>query len=181
MKRETERIHRILRDLLDFARPAVPKKPGERETPGDVREAVDDVLALVKPQRAFRETSVRGDIPGDLPRVTLSHQHIVQVVLNLMLNAADAAPAGAITVRASALDKHVRLEVEDDGPGIAPDVLGKLFEPFVSTKPVGEGTGLGLAVCRGLVEAAGGTIAVEPAGERGARFVLDLPKEPEDA
>jgi signal transduction histidine kinase len=89
----------------------------------------------------------------------------------------------------------VRLEVEDDGPGIAPDVRDKLFEPFVTTKPVGEGTGLGLAVCRGLVEAVGGTITVDPnavelagetAGEvagvgaaksvrKGARFVIELP------
>jgi two-component system NtrC family sensor kinase len=69
--------------------------------------------------------------------------------------------------------------VEDDGPGVAPEVRDKLFEPFVTTKRVGEGTGLGLAVCRGLVEAVGGTIAVEPGGGGGgARFVVELPAEP---
>jgi signal transduction histidine kinase len=177
MKRETERIHRILRDLLDFARPAVQRREEDPETAGDVREAVDDVLALVRPQKAFRDVDLRADVAPDVFRVTLSHQRIVQVVLNLVLNAADAAPRGHVTVRAArAAEGKVRLEVEDDGPGIAPEVQGKLFEPFVTTKPVGEGTGLGLAVCRGLVEAVGGTIAVE-AGAIGARFVIELPAE----
>ncbi len=178
MKRETERIHRILRDLLDFARPAAQQVPGEPEAAGDVREAVNDVLALVKPQKALRDVALRADVAPDVPRVTLSHQRIVQVVLNLVLNAADAAPRGHVTVRAArAAEGRVRLEVEDDGPGIAEEVAHKLFEPFVTTKPVGEGTGLGLAVCRGLVEAVGGTIGVEP-GALGARFVIELPGEP---
>jgi signal transduction histidine kinase len=177
MKRETERIHRILRDLLDFARPARAGREGEPEAAGDVREAVNDVLALVKPQKAFRDVELAAEIAPDLPRVTLSHQRIVQVVLNLVLNAADATPRGHVTVRAEqAGEGRVRIAVEDDGPGIAPEVRDKLFEPFVTTKPVGEGTGLGLAVCRGLVEAAAGTIAVEARGEGGARFLVELPR-----
>jgi signal transduction histidine kinase len=178
MKRETERIHRILRDLLDFARPAVQRREGEPEAAGDVREAVNDVLSLVKPQRAFRDVTVRADIAAEIGRVTLSHQRIVQVVLNLVLNAADAAPRGQLQVRAArAALGTVRIEVEDDGPGIADEVRARLFEPFVTTKSVGEGTGLGLAVCRGLVESVGGTISVERGAERGARFVIELPEE----
>ncbi len=176
MKRETERIHRILRDLLDFARPAAQRGAGEPEAAGDVREAVDDVIALVKPQKAFRDVELGAEVAPDLPRVTLSHQRIVQVVLNVMLNAADAAPRGRVMLRAArAPSGAVRVEIEDNGPGIAPDVRDRLFEPFVTTKPVGEGTGLGLAVCRGLVEAVGGTIGVEASGEGGARFVIELP------
>jgi signal transduction histidine kinase len=188
MKGETERIHRILRDLLDFARPAVPARAGEPEAAGDVREAVDDVLKLVRPQRAFRDVDLLAEVAADMPRVTLSHQGIQQVLLNLLLNAADAAGSdagragraggrGRVTVRAMRAEGKVRVEVEDDGPGIEPEVQGRLFEPFVTTKAVGEGTGLGLAVCRGLVEAVGGTIGVEAAGERGARFVIELPAE----
>jgi two-component system NtrC family sensor kinase len=182
MKRETERIHRILRDLLDFARPAVHRPQGEPdpeiEAAGDLREAVNDVVALVKPQKALRDVDLRADVAPDVPRVTLSHQRIVQVVLNLVLNAADAAPRGRVTVRAvRGTEGKARVEVEDDGPGIAVSVRERLFEPFVTTKPVGEGTGLGLAVCRGLVEAVGGTIAVETAEGGGARFVVELPEE----
>ncbi len=78
----------------------------------------------------------------------------------------------------------MRVEVEDDGPGHRARGGDRLFEPFVTTKPVGQGTGLGLAVCRGLVEAAGGTIGVEAGGApgeppRGARFVIELPAAPE--
>ena len=178
MKRETERIHRILRDLLDFARPAAQSSGGEPEAAGDVREAVGDVLSLVKPQKAFRDVELAADVAPDVPRVTLSHQRLVQVLLNLLLNAADAAPRGHVTLRAArAGDGKVRIEVEDDGPGISPAVRDRLFEPFVTTKPVGQGTGLGLAVCRGLVDAAGGTVGVEPSGRGGARFVIDLPAE----
>ena len=181
MKRETERIHRILRDLLDFARPAAPSTaPPAPEPAGSVGDALADVVALVKPQKALRDVALSTEVAADLPRVALSHQRIVQVLLNLVLNAADAAPrpGGRVAVRAARLGAdRVRVEVEDNGPGIAAEVRDKLFEPFVTTKGVGEGTGLGLAVCRGLVEAAGGSISVETAAAGGARFVVDLPAE----
>jgi signal transduction histidine kinase len=70
----------------------------------------------------------------------------------------------------------VRLSVEDDGPGVAAEVRDRLFEPFVTTKEVGRGSGLGLAVCRGLVEASGGTIVLDETLERGARFLVELPR-----
>jgi signal transduction histidine kinase len=179
MKRETERIHKVLRDLLDFARPAARAPAGGREPPGSIGEALGDVVALVTPQKGFREIALAVDVAPDLPAVALSHERLVQVLLNLLLNAADAVPerGGRVTVRARRGEHGcVRVEVDDNGPGIAPSVRAKLFEPFVTTKEVGKGTGLGLAVCRGLVEAAGGTIAAEEAPEGGARFVLEVPE-----
>jgi signal transduction histidine kinase len=175
MKRETERIHRILRDLLDFARPARPA--AGPEPPGSIAEAADDVRALVRPQKSFREVELTLSIEPDLPLVALSHQRVVQLLLNLLLNAADAAPprGGRVAVRAEKRGDRVQIVVEDNGSGIADEVKGSLFEPFVTTRPVGEGTGLGLAVCRGLVEAVGGSIGVEGAEGGGARFVIDLP------
>ncbi|XYH97328.1 ATP-binding protein [Sorangium sp. So ce1128] len=182
MKRETERIHRILRDLLDFARPAAggagdAGEAGE-EPSGAVADAVDDVVSLVAPQKAFREVELARDVAPDVPPVPLSHGRLVQVLLNLLLNAADAVPraGGRVAVRASrGADGGARIEVEDNGPGIAEAVRDTLFEPFITTKQVGEGTGLGLAVCRGLVEAAGGSIGVERGEGGGARFVVLLP------
>jgi signal transduction histidine kinase len=92
------------------------------------------------------------------------------------MNAADAVGAGGkIRVAAERGNGGVRLLVEDDGPGVDPRVVAQLFEPFVTTKEVGKGTGLGLAVCRGLVEAAGGSIALDREYARGARFVVELP------
>ncbi|XXT18995.1 HAMP domain-containing sensor histidine kinase [Sorangium sp. So ce429] len=182
MKRETERIHRILRDLLDFARPAAggagdAGEAGE-EPSGAVADAVDDVVSLVAPQKAFRGVELARDVAPDVPPVPLSHGRLVQVLLNLLLNAADAVPraGGRVALRASrGADGGARIEVEDNGPGIAEAVRETLFEPFITTKQVGEGTGLGLAVCRGLVEAAGGSIGVERGEGGGARFVVLLP------
>jgi signal transduction histidine kinase len=106
---------------------------------------------------------------------------LTQVLLNIVLNAGAAvagrgAAGGHVVVRARTLEgDRVRIEVEDDGPGVAAAVREKLFEPFVTTKDVGEGTGLGLAVCRGLVESAGGEIGFDPAYDGGARFYVLLP------
>jgi signal transduction histidine kinase len=174
MRRETERINRILRDLLAFARPS--SAGVDSRQPGDVEAAVHDTAALVMPHPALREVELALDVHGELPRVTLTREQLEQVLLNLVLNAADAAgPGGHIRIEASRSTGGVELSVSDDGPGVAEIVRDRLFEPFVTTKETGKGTGLGLAVCRGLVEAAGGTIELDSAHARGARFVIALP------
>lgn len=179
MRKETERIHVVVRDLLDYARP----EAGPASTqPSAVSEIVADALALVRPQRTFRGIDVRVEVPGDL-RAALSPQRLTQVLLNLLLNASsalDAKPTGeprTLVVRAREEGaSKVRIEVEDDAAGVAPDMREKIFDPFVTTKDVGAGTGLGLAVCRGIVEGAGGRIFVDPSHARGARFVVELPR-----
>jgi signal transduction histidine kinase len=175
MRKETDRINAILRDLLDFARPAATSATAASE-PGDVEAAIYDTVALVSPQKSLREVELAVDVHPGLPPVTLSRERQVQVLLNLILNAADAcAKGGRVAIAAGPSEGGVRIVVEDDGPGVAPEVRSRLFEPFVTTKEVGKGTGLGLAVCRGLVEAAGGTIALDASHAPGARFVIDLP------
>jgi signal transduction histidine kinase len=175
MRRETERVHRILRDLLAFARPSSVEKAAPQ--PGDVEGAVHDTAALVMPHPALRDVDLALDLHRELPLVALGREQLVQVLLNLVLNAADAVgPRGHIRIEAQPASGGVRLVVSDDGPGVAPEVRERLFEPFVTTKEVGKGTGLGLAVCRGLVEAVGGTIELDATVERGARFVIELPR-----
>jgi two-component system, NtrC family, sensor kinase len=176
MRRETERIHKILRDLLDFARPSQNSDPIALREPGDVAGAVDDALALVRPQKAMKPIRIDRQLDDPLPLVALARSELVQVLLNLLLNAADALNGeGSVTVRARLKGKSVRIEVEDNGPGLAESVRERLFEPFVTTKEVGKGTGLGLAVCRGLVEGAGGIIGWDASFVGGARFVVELP------
>ena len=175
MRRETERIHRILRDLLQFARPGA-RSSSEPIEPGDVSAAITDTATLVAPQKALKEVEIQLDIEQDLPLVPLSREQLVQILLNLMLNAADAVGGGGhIGVRARTTGGQVELTVEDDGPGVPKAIRERLFEPFATTKEVGRGTGLGLAVCRGLVEAAGGTIALDEQHTAGAKFVILLP------
>jgi two-component system NtrC family sensor kinase len=181
MRRETERIHRILRDLLQFARPAAGHTQSSDSDPGDVATAVQDTSALVLPQKGMRDIQLVTDVEPGLPAVSLSREQLVQVLLNLVLNATDACgPGGRVRVAAQAHGsgpaRGVRIAVEDNGPGVAPPVREHLFEPFVTTKEVGKGTGLGLAVCRGLVEAAGGTISLDGSVTTGARFIIELPR-----
>ncbi len=177
MKKETERIHMILRDLLDFARPEQPSPSAAPPEPAVVGEVIDDVMALVKPQRGFHNITLIKDLAEGALVVVLPSPRLTQVLLNIVLNAGDAIgpKGGRIILRAKNHNQRVQIEVEDNGPGITLGVRDRIFEPFVTTKDVGAGTGLGLAVCRGLVEAAGGEISIDITYEGGARFVVSLP------
>jgi signal transduction histidine kinase len=184
MKRETERIGGVLRDLLDFARPEGGRTSMHLPAaPADVERVVEDVFALLRPQKPFKSLALNVDAEKDPVRVALSAPKLTQVLLNVTLNAGAAlasreggvTDADSVTVRVRRRDGRVRIEVEDTGPGIPPSMRERVFEPFVTTKDVGEGTGLGLSVCRGLVEAAGGTIGVDGSYRQGARVVIEVP------
>jgi two-component system, NtrC family, sensor kinase len=185
MRKETERINVVVRDLLDYARPEN-GPPSGRLAIADVAEVTSDALALVRPQKEWKGVDVHVDLADGL-EVMLSPQRLTQVLLNLLLNAAAAladkpndAPR-SLTVRARMADPTtVRIEVEDDGPGIPEALRDRIFDPFVTTKDVGSGTGLGLAVCRGIVEGAAGHIYVDAKYTKGARFVVELPAMLED-
>lgn len=176
MKKETERIHTILRDLLDFARPEESPESTGQFTPANVKRTADEVAALAKPQKIFRDVKLTIDAPNDL-HVRMTTARLTQVLLNLLMNAG-AALAGKkdprVSVRAKKVADEIVIEIEDNGPGVRADLRDQIFEPFVTSKDVGEGTGLGLSVCRGLVEAAGGTVALDESYEGGARFVIRL-------
>lgn len=183
MKRETERVSHVLRDLLDFARPRT-ADAGATAGRADVREAALIVTALVQPQKQMQNIELDVSVDADVPEVGLSSERLQQVLLNLVLNAADVAHS-RIELRGRLDGDAVLITVEDDGPGVVPSVRKRLFEPFVTSKEIGKGTGLGLAVCRGLVEAVGGTIELREDGVEGdklrlggALFALRLPLAP---
>lgn len=182
MRKETERIHVVVRDLLDYARPEENGPPSGRPALADVSEVVNDAVALVRPQKEWRGVDLVVDVAAGL-HVGLSSQRLTQVLLNLLLNAgaalADKQPSHAprtVTVRAKAAGAgRARIDVEDDGTGVPADMRDRIFDPFVTTKDVGSGTGLGLAVCRGIVEGVHGRIYVDATYTKGARFVVELP------
>jgi len=174
MKKETERIHAVVRDLLEFARPDRAKSNEESSVARvDVRGVVDEVISLLRTQESFRNVALRAEIAGT-PTVTMPAPRLTQVLLNLVLNAgAAASPGGVVRVRAHAIeDGSVRIDVEDDGPGVAPEVRGRLFEPFVTGKP--EGVGLGLALARHVALAHHGSVTWAREGAL-TRFRLTLP------
>ncbi len=172
MQKETERVSRVLRDLLDFARPG--SASTEAVGAADVAEVAAGVRALLSPQKSLQKIDLQLAIPDELPLAGIASERLSQLLLNLLLNAADAARSVVALACREQAGKLV-LTIEDDGPGIAASVRGRIFEPFVTTKEVGKGTGLGLAVCRGLVEAVGGTIRVADGQLGGACFVVELP------
>jgi two-component system NtrC family sensor kinase len=185
MKKETERVNAVLRNLLDFARAPTARPAGTGEIraredvdPGSVGRAIDTVVTLIAPQRGLKGVAIERDVSDGLPLVDMSDEHLTQVLLNLVLNAGDAAPSDggkiAIAARVGSAGS-VTLTVEDNGSGIAPEIAATLFEPFATTKDVGKGTGLGLSVCKGLVEAVGGSISADKSPLGGARFTIELP------
>ncbi|MFO0675174.1 MAG: HAMP domain-containing sensor histidine kinase [Polyangiaceae bacterium] len=187
MRKETDRIHGVVRDLLDFARPEHSTTSTTMIAAGcKVSDVVDDVFALVRPQKNFKAIVLEREIPSPSPFVAIPAPRLTQVLLNTLMNAGDAIhgargsearPAtGRIVLRVAVADDVVRIDVEDDGPGIPEEVRARVFEPFVTTKDVGAGTGLGLAVCRGLIEGAKGRIEIDPTYTSGARIVIRLPK-----
>jgi CheY-like chemotaxis protein len=115
-------------------------------------------------------------IEGSLPEVSMDPTAIAQVITNLVVNAAQAAKEGGrVSLTGRTASNGIEIVVEDNGPGIAPDDIARLFEPFFTTKPPGAGTGLGLAVSRGIVEVHQGTLMAENIARGGARFTLNLP------
>ncbi|HET9554207.1 MAG TPA: ATP-binding protein [Anaeromyxobacteraceae bacterium] len=165
---ETARIDAIVRDLLDFARPA-PSAP----MPVHVAPAVDAALRLARMQPRCRDVSVRLLGLDELPAVVADERRLAQVVLNLLLNAADAMGGrGEVVITGSAEGGAVQVDVADSGPGIPEALRSRVFDPFFTTKEPGQGTGLGLAVCHGIMESFGGTIEV--VGERPGGATLRL-------
>ncbi|MBM7117473.1 HAMP domain-containing histidine kinase [Archangium primigenium] len=168
------RIQRIVTDLRYFSRDGLSQE--EWGAPGEaMQEARRQALGHMA-----RLGDVALEVPDGLPRVRLGQSHLIQVLLNLLINAAEAvessrpARPARIQLRASHTPSEIRVEVEDNGPGIPAEVLPRLFEPFFTTKAPGKGSGLGLTLCREYVARVGGSLTAENRPEGGARFVLTL-------
>ncbi len=169
--REAERIDRLVRDLLDYARPG----RGENEFI-DLGTFVTDLLGMLSGQGAFKNLTVSSDVAPGLPPLFLDRHKLMQVLVNLLLNARDAMQGGGeLRVRAYGEPGYVVLGVSDSGEGIAPENREKIFEPFFTTKEPGQGTGLGLAISARIVESFGGSIAVESMPGEGTNFTVRLP------
>jgi PAS domain S-box-containing protein len=175
---EAARTRRIVQNLLDFAR----QRPPERHRTA-IRGLIDSVVALQSYSLGAGLIEVDVDVPDGLPAVELDRGQLQQVLVNLTHNAIYAIKTGGggrIRISAStegpADVPRVRLTVMDDGPGVEPEHVDRLFEAFFTTKPPSDGTGLGLSVSYGIVAAHGGELRYGPsAWGRGAAFTFDLP------
>ena len=169
---ETQRIHLIIRELLDFARPVE-----DAIESVDMQSVVEQSLQLVGPQRRLREVQTDQSGLSTLPPVAANGQRLIQVMVNLLLNAADAMEGeGTITITGQhqEQDKRVEVRLTNTGPTIPKEDRGRIFDPFFSTKEPGKGTGLGLAVAQAIVESYEGVLTLDEDAGR-TTFVVSLP------
>ncbi len=169
---QVDRLAVITRRLKGFAR-----RPGSELAAVPLAPAVERVLAMVGPR--LREQGVTVDVDYGLRPVAVRAEQVrlEQVLLNLLTNALDAMKRqeyGAVFVRIEPGSVRTRLSVADTGPGIAAEMLPDLFEPFATTKPTGEGLGLGLSIAAAILRDFGGTLTAANRAEGGAVFTLDL-------
>lgn len=176
---EVARLERMLDDLLRHARPShqLTIEEGSR-----IDEAIETTLQLLTYRSREKGVTLESAIREELPALALSRDGLRQILMNLLINAIGVTPQGGrVVIRADWSEQtanHVLLVVEDEGPGIADAIRDHVFEPFWTTRGEGVG-GLGLAICKRIVEQAGGTIALETyadeTGSSGARMSVELP------
>ena len=210
IEQESARIDRIVRDLLNYARPT----NAEYEKV-DVADLLADTFAMLDRQGILKKIKSSMEIAEDLPSLFIDRHQLLQVLINLIINARDAMPEGGeISVRAYCGELHmnpgksshqpsyttmgrrkedfqgafrasflsgraftncVKIEVHDSGIGIDEQNMGRIFDPFFSTKEPGKGTGLGLSISARIIDSFGGRITVESAKGKGTRFIIWLP------
>lgn len=166
---DINQLESVIRDLIELAR------PGELKLmPADLNGVVRTLLKQLDARLLHRQVSVELNLADRLPLVLADAGRFSQALLNVIVNAVDAMPNGGIlTIATRFEDPNVILEVDDDGVGIDPDILDRVFDPFVSSKP--EGVGLGLVNARAVIESHGGGIELGPRQPRGTRAKMTIP------
>jgi signal transduction histidine kinase len=178
---DTERRLRVVQDQIGKVTNAVRglvehvRRPGP-DAPIDVGDLLGAIGVLVRPRLTASGIRISEDIASGLPPVRGDRSELEMALLNLVSNAVDAMPAGGdLRVGASAMDDGLQIVVADSGSGIPPDLLPRIFEPWVTSKPPGRGTGLGLSITRDVIERMGGTIAAASVHGDGTVFTIALP------
>jgi signal transduction histidine kinase len=168
---QTRRAGDIVRNLLDFSR--------FRETSFDemsINEIINTSTKLIANEASLKNIRIRLKLGQNLSLVKVDKNQMQQVLINVFLNAIQAMPdEGELEVESYSEDGYVRVDITDTGPGISPDILERIFDPFFSTKEVGKGTGLGLSVAYGIIKKHNGSITANSQPGKGTIFSIKLP------
>ncbi|MDP3545055.1 MAG: PAS domain S-box protein [Phreatobacter sp.] len=186
-KRRAERIHaaadragRIVKSFLAMAR----QRPEKRETT-QINELVRATADMLAYGLRSHDVTLDLDLDPNLPAIIADRDFIGQVIANLVINAQhaliDLEPPRKVTISTRRKNGHVRLVVSDNGHGVPDAIAGRIFEPYFTTKPSGVGTGIGLSICKTVVESHGGSIGLDRSEEGGARFTVLIPVAAGDA
>jgi two-component system sensor histidine kinase HydH len=172
MIQEVDRLNRVISQLLDYARPMTMQR---QEV--SIQDIIRHALRMIEAQAREKGITLQADLPAEIPAAGIDADRMKQVFLNLYLNALGAMEDGGLlsVVLAELPGEHIRIEIRDTGVGIAPEDLGRIFDPYFTTKP--SGTGLGLAIVQKIVDAHGGEIQVASAPGQGTTVTILLPAE----
>jgi PAS domain S-box-containing protein len=171
---EAQRASQVVKNLLTFAR-----KHSAAKERVNINEVIGKVLELRAYEQNLENIKVKARYDSALPEIMADYFQLQQVFLNIVINAEyfmkEANHKGNLTITTEKVGNKIRASFADDGPGIAKENLGHIFDPFYTTKEVGRGTGLGLSICHGIVAEHGGEIYVESELGKGATFIVELP------
>lgn len=175
IEQEADRLSQVLTKLLGFSRMDEPKKDLL-----DMNEIVDDTVMFMEHHLTrFKNVELSIEKNSSLPMVSVDKIHVQQTMVNIILNAAQAMPEGGqIRIRTGANDQYVFIAISDTGMGIKEEDLENIFEPFFTTKEKEQGTGLGLSLCKRLIEANAGKIEVDSKVGKGTTFTIMIPISP---
>ena len=171
---QAKRASKIIANLQSFARRYKPKKE-----PVHVVDILDKVLDFRSYEMQVSNIALVKNIEPRIPLIMGDEHQLDKAFLNIIINAeqsmTEARGAGTLTIDVRRIDDKVRVSISDDGVGLAEETISKIFDPFFTTRDVGQGTGLGLSVCYGIIHEHDGTITVESKPDEGAEFIVDLP------
>ena len=171
IKENIDRITKIVRELVDFSRP-----PSYETAIQDITTVIKTALGIVKYDKRVRKVKFETDLQNELPMVSIAADQLLQVFVNILLNALDAIEGnGIITVKSYNDGKKVLVEIQDNGCGMDQITISKIFDPFFTTKDVGKGTGLGLSVSYGIIKRFKGEIRVDSFLKEGSIFTISIP------
>jgi PAS domain S-box-containing protein len=166
-----DRISKIVRELVDFSRP-----PGQERLTIQITDIIKTALGIVKFDKRVKQVQFETKLDPDLPKINIVPDQVLQVFINILINALDAIEGnGRIDVKSYHDKENIYIEIIDNGCGMDKETISKIFDPFFSTKEVGKGTGLGLSVSYGIIKKFKGDILVQSEVNNGSTFIVKLP------
>lgn len=171
MKDQIKRMSNIVKEMTDFARPA-----SHHIRLSHINQMIQSALGISRYDPRLNEINISTSLDSEIPALKLDEDQLLQVFMNLILNAADAMGGkGSLTIISRLKEHAIDIRFEDTGPGISEDLIARIFEPFFTTKDAGSGTGLGLSVSYGIIQSMGGEIKASNRKKGGAVFAVTIP------
>lgn len=173
VKDNINRISKIVRELVDLSRP-----PSHDLVITQTNEVVKTAVGIVKYDKRVKKVEFKTSLDPDLPMIEIVPDQLIQVFINILINALDAIKGeGILKVKSKFDKKNIYVSITDDGIGMDQDIIDKIFDPFFTTKQVGKGTGLGLSVSYGIIKKFDGEINVKSKIGEGSEFIIQIPYE----